>query len=150
MRDTKLGTNAIYHTLVTEWLRYLGLGETKNIGLMPITINVDGRFDIHCCLTNNEKILLLAEWSTLSLSKEILLRALNENQPISQVMQPRIALRDGKYWQCWIDIPIYGCSLPDLIECFKLITQCVEHFLNDIDSEIHSEKMPSIRHSTFS
>ena len=80
---------------------------------------------------------MIAEWSILRLTEEVLTKALNENQPISQSIQPRIALRDNKYWQYWIDVPLLGCSLPILDECFKQVTQCVEHFLDGVGIESH-------------
>jgi hypothetical protein len=137
VRGIKLETEALYNTLVNEWLHNIGFAKNKGISSNPITINVDNQLDIHCCLTSNQKILLIAEWSILSLTEEVLTKALNENQPISQSIQPRIALRDNKYWQCWIDTPIYGCSLPILDECFIQVIQCVERFLDGIGIESH-------------
>ncbi|WP_143138100.1 CesT family type III secretion system chaperone, partial [Burkholderia ubonensis] len=124
----------IYGILVNEWLQHLGLAKMQDISSKPVTINVDDRFDVHCCLANNEKLLLIAELPALSITEGVLKKALKENQPISQTMQPKIALRDGKYWQCWIDIPINGCNLPALVEGFNLVTQCVDRFLDGIST----------------
>ncbi|MCT7328868.1 type III secretion system chaperone family protein [Ralstonia mojiangensis] len=146
-----MAAQAIYRILVNEWLKLLGLAKTQDISSNPFTINVDDRFDVHCCLANNEKILLIAEWPALNITEVILTKVLKENQPTSQAMQPKIALRDDKYWQCWIDMPINGCNLPALVEAFGQVTQYADRIIDEINAESHADAVNYFRpkHSFF-
>lgn len=140
-----MATQDIYCALVNEWFQHLGLEKTKDTSSKPVTINVDDRFDVHCCLASNEKMLMIAEWPALNLTEVTLAKALKENQPASQAMQPKIALRDDKYWQCWIDIPINGCGLPELMEGFRLVTQYADRLLDGISEDGGASAVNSFR-----
>lgn len=119
-----------YCLLVNEWLRHLGLTGEHNEIHAPVIINVDRHFDVHCCMTDGEMLLLLAEGTAHSvLSAPVLLNALDANRPVADGSQPVVAVRDGRYLQCWLQLPIADCDLPRLVDAFRLVVRCAERFL---------------------
>lgn len=118
-----------YEALVTEWLEHLGLSGAADPDETSLVINVDQRFDVHCCLSDAGKLLLLAEWPARHATARDLSRALALNRPAGVDIQPVFALR-GERWQCWIAKSIAGCDLPTLLADFGRIVRCVEGFID--------------------
>ncbi len=119
-----------YEALVTEWLEHLGLSRASDPDETSLVINVDQRFDVHCCLSEAGKLLLLAEWPARHATARDLSRALASNQPAGAGVQPVFALR-GERWQCWIAKSVAGCDLPTLLADFGRIVRCAECFIED-------------------
>ncbi|WP_157664169.1 type III secretion system chaperone [Burkholderia ubonensis] len=129
-----------YNLLINEWMGNLGLPKNYDDENKLLVLNVDDRFDIRCCFMDSGKIIFIAEWPMQVSSKQVLVWALEANRPVSSEMQPVIALRDGKRWQCWLDLPLVGCDLSTLHQAFTAVVRRVEWMRNDagVDTRTHN------------
>jgi hypothetical protein len=118
-----------YEALVTEWLEHLGLPRASDLDETSLVINVDQRFDVHCCLSDAGKLLLLAEWPARHATAGDLSRALASNRPVDALAQPVFALV-GERWQCWLSRSVAGYGLSTLLADFGRIVRCAEGFID--------------------